>query len=270
MLPIIAIDGPAASGKGTLARKLAEHFRFAYLDSGRLYRAFACIELILADKPSALLHDCRVQSANNEAPSDLFEDQGLLSTLSDILRISENKNDEIDLSCYLTRSNFLSDMLKGGQDLVKIADVIPEHILKSEIVGMEASSLGKFPEVRTLLTALMRDFAYSPGDEYRGTVMDGRDIGTVVFPNATCKFFVTADLRTRAERRFNDMKVFGTATTFEAVYDALKARDEHDANRDVSPMKCDNSYVRIDTTHLSVDDALSELVKLVGNTLQIS
>ncbi|MBR1734890.1 MAG: (d)CMP kinase, partial [Alphaproteobacteria bacterium] len=238
--PVIAIDGPAASGKGTIARMLAEHFGFAYLDSGILYRAFACVELALADKPTALLEKCGTTS-NNTNISDLFEDYDFLRTLSEIVKTEKNKQQKIDFSSFFKDN--ASYPIKA-QDLVKVVNEIPSNILKSEIIGMGASVLGKIPAVRTLLTNIMREFANDPGNKYSGSVIDGRDIGSVVFPNANCKIFLTADLKIRAERRLKDSIQSGNSNeTFESIYNALKARDEQDTSRNISPMKYDDTYI---------------------------
>lgn len=272
MKPIIAIDGPAASGKGTMARMLAEHFGFAYLDSGSLYRAFACVELVLADNPSALLGDCSSSvSSDTLHISDACEDYDFLRSLSDVFKTFEEKKRKIDFSSIAQNEKNFIKSIPNAKDLVKFANEIPANILKSEIVGMGASLLGKLPEVRTLLTNLMREFAESPGDKYLGTVIDGRDIGSVVFPNTTCKIFLTADLKVRAERRFKDAVDTGSNDeTFESIYESLKSRDERDASRGIAPMTCDESYILVDTTNMDINEAFNKLVKIVDARLHNS
>ena len=265
MKPIIAIDGPAASGKGTMARMLAEHFHFAYLDSGSLYRAFACIELVLSDKPNVLFDDKTVKAKPvNVHLSDLCKDYDFLRVLSDILKETEAKKRKIDFSSYITHKDFFSEDVSGAHEFISIAKKIPVNILKSEIVGMGASTIGKLPEVRALLNSLMREFANSPGDDYLGTVIDGRDIGTVVFPNATCKIFLTADLKVRAERRFKDAKDFGdTSATFESIYETLRSRDERDASRSIAPMTYDETYIVVDTSNINIQEVFKKLVNII-------
>ena len=265
MKPIIAIDGPAASGKGTMARMLAEHFRFAYLDSGSLYRAFACIELVLSDKSSVSLNDKAEKEENHNLHlADLSEDYDFTHILSDTLKEAEKNKKKIDFSSYTAHTKFFSEDTSGAREFISIAKKIPDNILKSEIVGTGASTVGKLPEVRALLTSLMREFASSPGDKYLGTVIDGRDIGSVVFPNATCKIFLTADLKVRAERRFKDTKNFGdTSATFESIYETLRSRDERDASRSIAPMTYDETHIVVDTSNISIKEAFNKLVNII-------
>lgn len=266
MKPIIAIDGPAASGKGTMARMLAEHFGFAYLDSGSLYRAFACVELVLADKPSALIGEGALP--DESVIPDSCEDYDFLHTLSDVVKTFEKEKRNADFSSIISHDKISMDVVPSAKGLVRFANEIPANILKSEIVGMGASLLGKLPEVRTLLTSLMREFAESPGNKYLGTVMDGRDIGTVVFPNATCKIFLTADLKVRAERRYKDIVEAGSKNeTPESIYAALKSRDERDASRGIAPMTCDESYIKVDTTNDDINEVFNKLVNIVDARL---
>ena len=272
MKPIIAIDGPAASGKGTMARMLAEHFHFEHLDSGSLYRAFACAELILSDKPTVLFDEKASKTESTHIHlSDLCEDYNFLRTLSDILKSAEEKNGEIDFSSYIEHKDFFLKNTSNAHELISIAKKIPANILKSEIVGMVASSLGKLPEVRALLTSLMREFANSSEDNHLGTVIDGRDIGSVVFLNATCKIFLTANLKTRAERRFKDIQKLGnTSVTFDSIYEALRSRDEQDASRCISPMTYNETYTVIDTSNMNIKEAFDKLLNIIDLKLHNS
>lgn len=264
MKPVIAIDGPAASGKGTLGRMLAEHLHFQHLDSGMLYRSFACFELMLADHPEAVLDEASDSDSGNI--SDVCGDYDFLKGLSAI--DSEKKWQSI-FADWTEHENSMLKSAPTAHELVNLIRNFPESILKSEVVGAGASTLGKLPEVRNLLNGVMHEFAAHPGKdasgaEYDGTVIDGRDIGTVVFPDAACKIFITADLKTRAERRFAQEAAAatkeGVPVTFEAIYEALKSRDERDQKRRNAPLQYNESYdAMVDTSGVSVEEALKSL-----------
>ena len=190
MKPVVAIDGPAGSGKGTLARMIASHFSFVYLDTGLLYRTVAFLN----------------------AP---------LTELKDIRKL-------LDITAKLT-----------------------EEQLRSPENSARASDIAKNPEVRDIMTHLQRDFIQLYNE--KGVVLDGRDIGTVVVPDACCKLFVTADLKERAKRRFADLK--NENTTFDEVYNNMKLRDAQDKSRKIAPLTCDKTYIVIDTTGQSVQES---------------
>ena len=206
MTPVIAIDGPAGSGKGTMARKLASHFGFAYLDTGMLYRTVAYLNLS-AEALSKLSVDALLQKAKS----------------------------------------------------------IPNDALRTDAVSAITSAISKKNEIREIMTRLQREFATHPGKKYKGAILDGRDIGTVVVPDAVCKLFITADLKVRAERRFKMIQRTNTDATFEEVYENLKARDNQDSTRATSPMKFDESYELIDTSKETVGESFSRIVKIAEN-----
>lgn len=204
MTPVIAIDGPAGSGKGTMARRLASHFGFAYLDTGMMYRAVAYLNLS-ADKLS-----------------------------------------------QLSITDFMNAVCK-----------IPNANLRTDEVSLKTSTLSKQPKIRENMTRLQREFAGNPGEKYKGAILDGRDIGTVVVPDAVCKLFVTADVKVRAERRFAAIKQTNKQATFDEVYENLKKRDEQDSSRNIAPMKFDESYVLVDTSKETVKESFARVVKIV-------
>jgi CMP/dCMP kinase len=201
---IIAIDGPAASGKGTLARRIAEHFGVPCLDTGLLYRAVAR-DLMAADLPlDDVAAATRIARALDPATLD---DEGL----------------------------------------------------RAPGVGDKASICAKIPEVRAALLQFQRDFARKPP----GAVLDGRDIGTVVCPDADVKIFVTADLSVRAGRRHAEQLAKGEQLTLERVTEVIRGRDERDSGRKDAPMKAAADAHMLDTTALSVDAAVAEVLRLV-------
>jgi CMP/dCMP kinase len=194
---IIAIDGPAAAGKGTLARRLAKHFGYDYLDTGSLYRGVGLQVLRAGGDP-----------ADTEAAKAAAEQL----------------------------------------DLTLLAD--PD--LRGEAAAKAASLVAAQPAVRAALLDFQRHFAHRPPGG-RGAVLDGRDVGTVVCPDANVKLFVTASLEARALRRLNELQAGGRAAIWSAVLQDMQDRDARDSRRDVAPLKPAADAVVIDTTSLSPD-----------------
>ena len=211
---IIAIDGPAASGKGTLARRLAEHLNYFYLDTGKIYR----------------LVGARAYHANLDIDND--EDK--------IIEIARNLAHEFDMT-----------MMDN-----------PE--LKMDHIGQMASKVASLPLVRIAVLDVQRTLAHTPPDGFNGAVLDGRDCGTVICPDATHKFFITADTETRAQRRFEELKSNGDTTSLKDVLREMMVRDDRDTNRDTAPLKPANDAVTIDTSTMSADDAFEKVLKQLG------
>ena len=203
---IIAIDGTAASGKGTLAKGLAKHFNYAHLDTGKIYRALAY----------------KVIQTNTNV-NDIEKIVGLIGSISEI----------------------------------KFDD--PE--LVSNDVGKMASIVSPIPEVRKNLLDYQRKFpTVSLEKGFSGVVVDGRDIGSVIFPNANVKFFVDAGLEIRAKRRFDELIARGDKIDFETVLNDIKVRDTADKNRDASPLiKCVDA-IEVDTTDTPIDEMLTSAI----------
>lgn len=206
---IIAIDGPAASGKGTLARNLAAHYGFHHLDTGLTYRAVA----------KALI------------------DQGL----------------PLDDEAIATRVAQALD-LKG----------LDRTVLSAHEIGEAASKVAVMPTVRSALVEAQRKFAENPP----GTVLDGRDIGTVVCPDAPVKLYITASAEVRAERRYQEMRAKNTDADYNEVLDDLKRRDERDMNREASPLKPANDAHLIDTSKMDIEAAFLEAKTLIDTALR--
>jgi len=206
---IIALDGPAASGKGTLAKRLAAHFNLPHLDTGLLYRATA----------RALM------------------EQG------------HNLGDR-EAAVAAARSLALTDF--------------NETVLRGRDMGEAASLVASIPEVRAALVEMQRDFARRPG----GAVLDGRDIGTVICPEAFPKIFVTASLDARATRRALELKGLGERVDYAAVVEDIRKRDERDASRVAAPLKAAPDAIVLDTTKLDVEAALAAAVAIVENCIR--
>lgn len=200
---IIAVDGPAASGKGTIARALARHFGLPHLDTGLLYRAVGLNLLQTGGDPESEFAAVR--------------------------------------ACDISQIDF--------------AD--PE--LKTETVGGLASRISAYPLVRQALLERQRTFAAQPG----GAVLDGRDIGTVIVPDAEVKLFVTASPEVRARRRFDELVRIGLGVHYEDVLADIHARDSRDSGRAAAPLRQAGDAVLIDTSAMDVEEAVAMAVAAV-------
>jgi cytidylate kinase len=198
---IVAVDGQAAAGKGTLARRIAAHFNLAFLDTGSLYRATGLAVLRAGGDPA----DPRQAAAAAES-----------------------------------------------LDLAELAALRPED-LRTEAVGNAASQVAAIPSVRAALLEAQRRFARQPPDGKAGAVLDGRDIGTVVCPDADVKIFVTAALDVRVERRIKELRDRGETVIPARVRAEMVARDARDSGRSVAPMVPAADAWQLDTSALSAD-----------------
>jgi CMP/dCMP kinase len=205
---IITIDGPAASGKGTIARRVAEHYRLPHLDTGLLYRGVA---IRLLDRGLAL-EDGKAAAAAAR---------------------------ELDLASLDAKR------------------------LRARSIGEAASRVAAFPEVRAALLKLQKDFAHRP----EGAVLDGRDTGTVIAPEADVKIFVTASAETRAARRLRELAAKGgnkgEEITLDAVLAAIRERDRRDSERAIAPLKAAPDAVLLDTTDLDIEAAFRAALSIV-------
>jgi cytidylate kinase len=195
---IIAIDGPAGAGKGTLANRLAEHFGLAKLDTGLLYRAVGMKVVRSGSDPE------------NEPHATIIA-QGLTA----------------------------SDMEAAG--------------LRTEKAGSAASKVAVFPGVRNALLKFQRNFATNPPGTAKGAILDGRDIGTVVCSDADVKFFITAVVEVRAERRYRELLGRDGDTDYDHVLEDMKIRDARDQNRNTSPLLASHDACKIDTSGMDAD-----------------
>lgn len=193
----VAIDGPAAAGKGTISKAVATHFDFAHLDTGLLYRAVG-VRMLKGEDP--------IHAAQTMVAEDL-----------------ENPD------------------------------------LRTADAAQAASKVAVIPEVRASLLDFQRAFARRAG----GAVLDGRDIGTVICPQAEVKFFVTASAEVRAERRFKELLERGADTDFDTVLADVKARDARDSGRSDAPLRAAEDAVLLDTTDLSIEAAVAQAISTV-------
>jgi cytidylate kinase len=169
------------------------------------------------------------------------------------------------LAYLLTKTDTLGNL--SISELKESAKNIPDMKLRSDVIGAKASEIAKIPEIRETMTKFQRELANNPGEGYAGSVLDGRDIGTVVAPDAICKIFVTADLGIRAKRRFEALKLTDSLLTYDEVYKKLKARDQQDQSREIAPLKCDDSYVMLDTSNDTIEESLKKMREIVQSVL---
>lgn len=216
-IPVITIDGPSGSGKGTIAQLLAKKLGWHFLDSGALYRAVAL----------AVLHA-------DINPEDTQAVQAVLSDIEIAMRLHDN-----DQSADILLNN----------------DVVTQDI-RSEECSRTASITSAIPAVREMLLDRQRAFRQTPG-----LVTDGRDMGTIIFPDAVIKFYLTASLDERASRRFHQLKKAGKHVSLASIRGELCARDERDENRDIAPAKPADNVILIDTTTMNVDSVLQEVLQ---------
>ena len=202
MIFTVAVDGPAASGKGTISRQISKYFGFSYLDTGLIYRYIG----------------------------------------SKVLR-------------GISPFQALSDMDYGSMN---------SELLRAEAVSIAASKIAADPKVREALVFYQKSFAKKKG----GAVLDGRDIGTVISPDADIKFFVTASEKVRAERRFKELSLIDKELTFEDLLRKIKKRDRADKERSISPLVRAEDAVLLDTTELSIDTSVDIAINAILRVLK--
>lgn len=209
-IPVITIDGPTASGKGTVAQRVADRLGFHLLDSGSLYRLAALTAL----------------------------------------RRGVDLNDEHALAKI---GEHLPVRFVGGHIYLGTEEV--SHAIRAEDVGNAASKIAALPQVRHALFGLQLGFRQTPG-----LVADGRDMGTVIFPNAQLKVFLTASVEARAQRRYKQLIDKGFSANIDDLLADLQSRDARDTQRTVAPLKPAEGAHLLDTSHMTVDDAVAQVL----------
>lgn len=215
VIPVITVDGPSGSGKGTLAVRLSEHLGWHQLDSGALYR-------ILAEKA---------------------------------------RIDDVDLgdeTALVTLARTLEVRFEEGLVWLDNRDVTDE--IRSETVGVAASKVAAIGPVRQAIVGLQHSFRQAPG-----LVADGRDMGTVIFPDAVVKIFLEASASVRAERRYNQLKNKGLGVSLRALVETIEERDERDRERAVSPLRPASDAVVIDSSTMSIDEVVEHVIALTSS-----
>lgn len=213
-IPVITIDGPSSSGKGTIARLLAQELGWHFLDSGALYRLTA----VAAERHSIA-----------------FDDEEGLEVLAAHLDVQ-----------FVTSDTGETQIFLEGEEVTRI--------IRTEACGNGASKIAALSQVRTALLERQRAFRQSPG-----LVADGRDMGTVVFPEANLKLFLTASLEERAARRHKQLLAQDSNGTLSAVFRELAERDDRDKARAVAPLKPADDAILIDTTGVNIDGVMARV-----------
>jgi len=216
--PCIAIDGPVAAGKGTIARMVADRLGYTYVDSGAMYRALAW-----------------AAGAAGITREDVGEAIGLARTIS--IRLVPQP---------------------GGANRVLVEDVDVTDEIRAQRIGQLASHLSEIREVRERMVAMQQEMA-----KEGGVVMEGRDIQTVVLPEAEVKIFLTASAEERARRRHLELQERGENSRYEDVLGEIKQRDERDMNREHSPLRAAPDAVWVDTDGLSIDEVVERVLAAV-------
>ena len=216
-VPVIAVDGPGGSGKGTITTRLANFLGWHFLDSGALYRLAALVVM------------------KRQVPLD---DEAALGEIAADLDIR-----------FETRGNEVISWLEGE-------DVSDR--LRHEATGVMASKIAAIPAVRAGLTGRQRRFRQAPG-----LVADGRDMGTVIFPDAKLKIFLTASADIRAQRRYKQLKEKGESVNLTRLFKEIKARDLRDQSREIAPLRPAEDAVIIDSTEMSIDEVFNKIVSLI-------
>ena len=216
---IVAIDGPAASGKSTTAKMVAKKLEMTYLDTGAMYRAVTL---------------------------------ALLRSNTDL--------DDYDSVCHVIDELELDIYDKGSKTIVKLDGEDISQAIRSLPVTENVSAVSAMKYVRQTMVEIQRNIG-----KKTNCVVEGRDIGTVVFPDAEFKIFMVADVNMRAKRRFKDLYEMGENRSFQDVLADLKSRDEKDSTRAYSPLQKADEAIEIDTSMLSIDQQVEKIINLVKN-----
>ena len=209
---IIAIDGPAGSGKSTIAKLIAENLGLVYLDTGAMYRLVTLKAL----------------------------NDGILGNLDKIIKMLDNLNIDIKENGF-----YLDDI-----------DVSEE--IRKPVVSENVSDIAAIREIREKMVDLQRKFS-----ESKNVILDGRDIGTVVFPNADVKIFLVADAKERTNRRYKELVAKGENVRIEEIYENILKRDEIDSTRKESPLKKADNAIEVDTTSKNIEEVKNEILNII-------
>lgn len=217
----IALDGPAGSGKSTIAKALAKDYNILYLDTGAMYRA------------------CGLKA----------------------LRLGVNPKDGAAVEQMLPTLDVKVEYRDGKQHTILDGEDVSTAI-RENAVSMAASSISAHPAVRIKMVEMQREIANS-----MSCVLDGRDIGSTVLPNAKYKFYITAESRVRATRRFKELEARGEHVDFEKLHEEIVARDKQDSEREFSPLVCAKDAVVVDTSNMSIDEVVAVVKKVIQSKI---
>ncbi len=215
-VPIITVDGPSGSGKGTISQRVAERLGWHFLDSGAIYRVL-----------------------------------GLMASRAGI------GGEDVDKLVEMAKNMPLS--FDGGRVMLNQEEVSDD--IRTESAGNRASKVAAIPQVREALLTWQRNYARPPG-----LVADGRDMGTVVFPQAQVKIFLTASPEERAKRRYKQLKGKGLGVNLAGLIEEIRERDERDSQRAVAPLRASASALQLDSTNLTIDEVYAQVMQKVHET----
>ena len=218
---IVAIDGPSSSGKSTIAKLVAKHFNFTYIDSGSIYRAITYIAI-----------------KNN--------------------LIKKVNIDLVSLIDLLNNCSISFSFNSNNQNVIKLDDISFENEIRTFEISNNVSLIAEKNEIRKYVLKIQKDISKN-----KSVVMDGRDIGSVVFPNADFKFFLDASLDVRALRRWNELKLSEKDLEFEEVKKDLSKRDEKDINRKFSPLTRSKDSMLIDSNELEINEVVDIIIDII-------
>ena len=222
-MPVITIDGPSGSGKGTVCRLLAQKLGWDVLDSGAIYRVLAL----------AALHH-QIETSDEDA----------------LMPLAAN----LDVQFVFDEQSHSSKIILEGEEVT--------HSIRNEEVGAAASKVAALPRVREALLRRQRAFKTE-----NGLIADGRDMGTIVFPDAPVKIYLTASADERAQRRYNELMERGLDVTLSGLLEDIKKRDERDMNRAVAPLVAAEDAVSIDTTELNAEQVFTQVMQVIENAV---
>jgi len=211
---IIAIDGPAGSGKSTVAKNLSEKLDFTYLSSGKIYRIIA---------------------------------YHLLKENIDTDNVEKIKNEIDNIVITYNKELYLNN-------------AAVESKINTEVISEQTSKISRHSFIRKYVDKIINSISQD-----RDIIMDGRDIGTKVFPNADYKFYLIASVEVRAKRRFKELNEKGIDAVYDEVYNAIKKRDYNDSNREIAPLKKASDAVEIDSSDKSVEEVVDEMLKIINS-----
>lgn len=234
--PVIAIDGPAGTGKSTATKRLADLLQYTHIDTGSLYRAIA------------YLSSQHIFEASTDGPTAEELSQNLSEIQKRAIEVAHSAH--LEFRRHLRR-NPKNRIYANGKDVTPF--------IRTPEMSMIASQVSSIPEVRAALLGMQRRL----GAQGK-TILEGRDIGTVIFPDADLKFFLNADVEERAKRRMAELEATGAdAPSFEELKRQIRERDEADMKRVIAPLKKANDAIEIDTTKLTLDEVVEAMAKII-------
>ena len=223
---VITIDGPSSSGKSTIAKLVAAHYKYTYIDSGSIYRA--------------------------------------ITFLANENKLLKSKEINVNFLINLLENNSISFFNNSkNQNIITLNDVDIEDEIRTSIISNHVSRVAQIERIRNYVFEIQKKISKD-----KSIVMDGRDIGSVVFPDADVKFYIDASLKVRAKRRWNDLIVYEKNISLNDVTNDLFNRDKIDVNRKISPLIVPQDSIKINTDNFTIDQVLNKMIKLIDKKIK--